>query len=122
MFEIRSSENEFTLLADGKCILHHSDAHPALFLGCGREKITMYRGNFDISDRVELRVPLKLISADKGLLCFEIPGDTDKYAVTVSERDGLVYLCGSEKAYTTTVSKTTEQSCSASGRKRRTCR
>lgn len=97
MFEIRSSEKEFTLLADGKCILHHSDVHPALFLGCGREKITMYRGNFDISDRVELRVPLKLISADKDLLCFEIPGDTDKYAVTVSERDGLVYLCGSGK-------------------------
>ena len=96
MFEIRTTDTNFELLADGKRILCHSDEHPAFFLGCGKEKITMYRGNFNIDDRVELRVPLRLFSAGGDVLSFEIPASTEKYTVEVSERDGLLYLRGRE--------------------------
>ncbi len=94
MFEIISKENGFELRSDGKLLMRHSDANPAIFLGRGREKITMYRGNFTIEDHVESRLPLHLAAFDEEKLTFEIPGDTEKYTVYVSERNGLLTLEG----------------------------
>lgn len=94
MFEIRTARSGFELFTDGKCILRHTDEHPAFFLGRGREKITMYRGNFDIADRIELRVPLRLSAAGRDALVFDIPGSTDSYTVEISEKEGLFYLRG----------------------------
>lgn len=94
MFEIRQTENGFELRAGGKLILRHSDAHPALFLGSGREKITMYRGNFTVEDRLERRLPLRFETFDGEKLIFAIPGGIEKYTVDVSERGGLLYLTG----------------------------
>lgn len=94
MFEISQTENGFELRAGGKLILRHSDAHPALFLGSGREKITMYRGNFTVEDRLERRLPLRFETFDGEKLIFAIPGGIEKYTVGVSERGGLLYLTG----------------------------
>lgn len=94
MFEIRQTENGFELRAGGKLILRHSDAHPALFLGSGREKITMYRGNFTVEDRLERRLPLRFETFDGEKLIFAIPGGIEKYTMGVSERGGLLYLTG----------------------------
>ena len=94
MFEIRQTENGFELRAGGKLILRHSGAHPALFLGSGREKITMYRGNFTVEDRLERRLPLRFETFDGEKLIFAIPGGTEKYTVDVSGRGGLLYLTG----------------------------
>lgn len=94
MFEISQTENGFELRAGGKLILRHSGAHPALFLGSGREKITMYRGNFTVEDRLERRLPLRFETFDGEKLIFAIPGGIEKYTVGVSERGGLLYLTG----------------------------
>lgn len=94
MFEISHTENGFELRAGGKLILRHSGAHPALFLGSGREKITMYRGNFTVEDRLERRLPLRFEAFDGEKLIFAIPGGIEKYTVGVSERGGLLYLTG----------------------------
>lgn len=94
MFEIRQTENGFELRAGEKLILRHSGAHPALFLGSGREKITMYRGNFTVEDRLERRLPLRFETFDGEKLIFAIPGGIEKYTVGVSERGGLLYLTG----------------------------
>lgn len=94
MFEIRQTENGFELRAGGKLILRHSGAHPALFLGSGREKITMYRGNFTVEDRLERRLPLRFETFDGEKLIFAIPGGIEKYTVDVSGRGGLLYLTG----------------------------
>ena len=65
----------FTLSIAGIEVLRHSPAAPAFFLGSGRADIVMARGNFDISDRLDARVPLTHaeagddaihLSADKG--------------------------------------------------------
>ena len=94
MFEIRQTENGVELRAGEKLILRHSNAYPALFLGSGREKITMYRGNFTVEDRLERRLPLRFEAFDGEKLIFAIPGGTEKYTVGVSERGGLLYLTG----------------------------
>lgn len=94
MFEISHTENGFELRAGEKLILRHSAAHPALFLGSGREKITMYRGNFTVEDRLERRLPLRFETFDGEKLIFAIPGGIEKYTVGVSERGGLLYLTG----------------------------
>lgn len=94
MFEISQTENGFELRAGEKLILRHSGAHPALFLGSGREKITMYRGNFTVEDRLERRLPLRFETFDGEKLIFAIPGGIEKYTVGVSEHGGLLYLTG----------------------------
>lgn len=95
MFEIISTENGFELRSGAKLLIRHSDAHPALFLGRGKEKISMYRGNFTVEDHIESRLPLRFKSFDGENMTFEIPGSTEKYTVRLSQRDGLIYLEGS---------------------------
>lgn len=48
----------FTLTLDGREILRHTEAAPALFVGRGEERMDMYRGNFDIEDYVVERIAL----------------------------------------------------------------
>ncbi|WP_027487523.1 alpha-glucosidase [Allorhizobium undicola] len=50
--------NGFSLAMNGLTLLSHTPESPALYLGCGRERMDMYRGNFDIEDYLEERVPL----------------------------------------------------------------
>lgn len=94
MFEIKISNSEFYILSDGKVILRHSNAHPALYIGVGNEKIRMYRGNFDISDRTERRMPLQLSAAESSTLSFTLPGCDESWQLNISEENGLLFLRG----------------------------
>lgn len=54
-------ENQsFWLKTRGRTILSHTDEHPMIYVGTGRENVDMYRGNFKIEDYVTERRPLKL--------------------------------------------------------------
>ncbi len=50
--KFEQTETGFTLSLNGRAILDHSDASPAIFIGSGQERMDMYRGNFDIEDYV----------------------------------------------------------------------
>lgn len=53
-------EGKFELSFNNQLILRHSMEYPMIYVGLGREKIDMYRGNFKIEDYVEERYPLRL--------------------------------------------------------------
>ncbi len=50
----------FDLLIAGRRVLRHRVSAPAFFVGRGRPDIQMYRGNFDIADRLDERIPLRV--------------------------------------------------------------
>lgn len=87
-------DGTFTLTLDGKTILRHTADRPALFLGRGREEIRMFRGNFDMRDRVDERVPLRLLGGDDGVLRFGHPDLDGEYRLALEERDGRLHLTG----------------------------
>lgn len=55
------TENGFTLSHKDHTILTHSTAKPAFYLGVGQANYEMYRGNFDITDYLTERLPLKQV-------------------------------------------------------------
>ena len=52
---------QLRLTLDGRLLLVHSDNAPALVLGIGEPDVSMFRGNFEVSDRVTARRPLKAV-------------------------------------------------------------
>ncbi|MGL4958111.1 MAG: hypothetical protein ACRC49_03780, partial [Plesiomonas sp.] len=56
--QINQTTDGFTLTHQGKILFSHSSSAPAIFLGCGNEKMEIYRGNFEIEDYLETRVAL----------------------------------------------------------------
>ncbi|MGG2474868.1 alpha-glucosidase, partial [Rhizobium sp. BR5] len=53
------TSNGFTLAIGNRTILSHSPENPAFFAGFGKERMDMYRGNFDIEDYVIERTALR---------------------------------------------------------------
>ncbi|MDO4267341.1 MAG: alpha-glucosidase [Eubacteriales bacterium] len=51
--------SEWFLSAGGETILSGRDDKPVIYVGCGKETVDMYRGNFKIEDYVTERRPLK---------------------------------------------------------------
>ncbi|MBQ6927075.1 MAG: alpha-glucosidase [Oscillospiraceae bacterium] len=93
MFEIKSSSSgRAELRLDGKCLLRHSEDAPVLFLGRGREEIRMFRGNFDIRDRVDERLRPRLVSVGEDTLRFQHPDVAGEILLQLAEREGLLYL------------------------------
>jgi len=94
MYRIISDLNEgsFSLEIDGKQIMAHSPAAPAVFVGRGAEKITMHTGNFNINDRIDERIALKLIAADGGTLRFGHGDLQGELCVSLSEDKGIVTM------------------------------
>ena len=93
MFEIKSSRaGQFELRLDGKPLLRHDGRAPALFLGRGREDIRMFRGNFDIRDRVDERLALRLIAVEGNRLRFAHPDIEGETLLCLSEQDGFYTL------------------------------
>ena len=82
------------LRLDGKLLLRHTEERPALFLGRGREDIRMFRGNFDIRDRLEERIPLRLLSAEERPLRFASPDGREVFTLRLGEERGLLHLEG----------------------------
>lgn len=58
--EVSLQKNEFSIFHKGEEILRFSEAEPMLYVGCGKEDVEMYRGNFKIEDYVTERYPLKI--------------------------------------------------------------
>lgn len=61
----------FDLVLEGLTILRHRVDTPCLFIGSGEARMDMFRGNFDIEDRIVERAPLRHA---------EIAGDTVRLA------------------------------------------
>jgi alpha-glucosidase len=55
-------EGGFDLELGGCIVLRHRPDEPAFFAGVGHERMEMYRGNFDISDRLTERAPLSHVT------------------------------------------------------------
>ena len=94
MLSIKTENNSFVLCLDGRELIVHTPETPALFLGKGEETIRMYRGNFDIADRVSERLALRFAGMEGGAAVFtnaELAGD---YRLRIEEKDGLVRLAG----------------------------
>ena len=100
MFDFRFPEPG-TVEIYGSCglLFRHSRSFPSLFLGRGKETIRMFRGNFDISDRVSERFGLFFSGEDeengKHILRFTHPCLQGEYQLTVKEQDSMLYLEGS---------------------------
>jgi alpha-glucosidase len=54
-----TTKDGFTLAIGNRTILSHSSDSPAFFAGFGKERMDMYRGNFDIEDYVIERTALR---------------------------------------------------------------
>lgn len=66
--ELELTPAGFTLSTGGQTVMVHDAGAPAIFAGCGRERMEMYRGNFAIEDRVFERVPLTHATVADGVI------------------------------------------------------
>lgn len=74
----------FTLTLEGREILRHTHAAPALFVGRGEERMDMYRGNFDIEDYVVERVALAHVEIDGNDISFSAAaGQPVRFVLTI---------------------------------------
>src|ERR1700712_2432581 len=70
-------DNTLRLMHAGKPLLAHTPDAPCFFVGHGRADVAMYRGNFDLADRLDAREPLRHLSTAENTLVFRRhPGDT----------------------------------------------
>ena len=69
----------FTISHKNRTVFEHSQVSPALYLGIGQGTFDMYRGNFDISDYVSERLPLKKFAitenSDDVVVTFSLDGE-----------------------------------------------
>jgi alpha-glucosidase len=59
LLRIVAIDSGFDIQIDATTIVRHRPDSPAVFLGRGRPDVVMYRGNFDISDRLDERIALR---------------------------------------------------------------
>jgi alpha-glucosidase len=57
--KLEFTQDSWALRHEGRLIIEHSPARPCCFVGTGTASVSMYHGNFDISDFVEERVALR---------------------------------------------------------------
>ncbi|HAJ65557.1 MAG TPA: alpha-glucosidase, partial [Clostridiales bacterium] len=98
MWKLDEAANAFTITLGGKTLLRHSPEEPMLFAGKGEEHIEMYRGNFDITDRVSERFALHFAGTERDgercVLRFDHPCLAGECRVEVEEKKGLLFLNG----------------------------
>ena len=100
MFEFRFPEpGTIEIYGSEKLLFRHTRLSPSLFLGRGKETVRMFRGNFDISDRVSERIALLFdgeeFESGKHILRFTHPCLQGEYRLTTTEQDGMLHLEGS---------------------------
>ena len=90
---LERTDDGFRLLLGDRVILDHSVASPCLFVGNGRERMQMHRGNFDVEDYIVERTPLAYaeIDGDRVLLSFW-PGQKSRLVLTVQD-GALLFEC-----------------------------
>ena len=95
MFELEVRPGEsFSLRLGGKLLLCHAPEKPAIFLGRGNESISMFRGNFDIRDRLCERIALRPLGCADGLLRLGHPALNGEYRLRFAEREGRLEIDG----------------------------
>ena len=99
MFELHfPAPDAVELYGNGRLLFHHSGGSPALFLGKGRETIHMFRGNFDISDRISERYALQFTGTEENgeekILHFTCPGCAEDYSLHLKEQGLRLHLQG----------------------------
>lgn len=92
--DVSTQNGELRLMLGGAELLLHTPEHPAIFAGRGKESIKMYRGNFDVNDRVSERFALRLSSADGDTLTFTHPDMQGALTVRITREGGLLRLRG----------------------------
>lgn len=63
--KVTVGNNRFELVWNGQTILDHTEENPMIYVGHGQENVDMYRGNYNISDYVVERRPLKLTKVEE---------------------------------------------------------
>ncbi|MGV2988406.1 alpha-glucosidase [Vibrio sp. E150_011] len=89
--ELITSGNTLTIKHKNRTVFTHSLQTPALFLGTGEGNFDMYRGNFDITDYVVERLPLRqfdVTEAGENRFCITFKFDgNDVIRMIVSETE-----------------------------------
>jgi alpha-glucosidase len=79
MLRLVGVDEGFDLFAGDRLLIRQRPATPAFFVGHGRADIAMYRGNFDIADRLDERVALRYADVEDGrailATCAGAPGE-----------------------------------------------
>lgn len=84
--KLEQTQTGFALSLNGRVILEHSDASPAIFVGYGQECMDMYRGNFEIEDYVIERRPLSHAEIDGGRISLsDVAGQPPRLILTVHQ-------------------------------------
>lgn len=89
--EVIVKGNSFLVQHKDRVILSCSEEKPLIYVGCGKEDVLMYRGNFKISDYVTKRIPLYPTNISKTKEGIRVLfGDT--FAANVLIKDSLCTL------------------------------
>jgi alpha-glucosidase len=94
MFELTSLSGGFALTFNGKTLLTHTEEAPALFLGRGVPRVNMFRGNFDIADRLDLRLPLHVCEVSGTRVVCGHPDLEGDFTLSFSEDAGVLRVSG----------------------------
>lgn len=96
--QILSDANGLKLIYKGITLIEHTCERPALYLGAGRETISMRHGNFKIDDEIVQRIPFERYTATQNGSAASIGFLKDdgkvKYTLDITETDGGLELCG----------------------------
>lgn len=103
--QIEVHSDGFDLVLDGRILLRHRAATPAVFVGHGDARMDMYRGNFDIADYVIERTPLAHAevseAGDECEISFSVaPGLSPRLRLVVSggSRDTVIAFHAPDKS------------------------
>lgn len=80
-------ENGFSLIENDKVVFSHTIDNPAIFIGKGKEKMDIYRGNFDIEDYVIERYPLKNAKVDGNKVLLSAYNDVVEIELNIETKD-----------------------------------
>jgi alpha-glucosidase len=94
---LEQQDEKITLSYAGQVLLRHSPDMPCCFVGHGRERMDMYRGNFEIEDYVEERIALRTLTVyeQDGQISFSLathPGAAAQLLISVQEQEHGVHL------------------------------
>lgn len=94
MIALTRQADGFSLAVNGKTLIRHSADAPCIYVGVGRETIEMYRGNFDISDEIEERVPLRYFSLRDDAAELFSPDGKHRFTLRAFEENGRARVTG----------------------------
>ena len=94
MFKLTPIPGGFTLTAGGLTLLTHTEEAPALFIGRGVPRVNMFRGNFDIADRLDLRLPLHVREVAETQVTCGNPDLAGDFTLAFSEEEGVLRVRG----------------------------